>query len=259
MIRVKFLGGAKKSFSTGELTLQNDNLTIKELLDLLLKTKPQDTPQLDIDNILIAVNGTDSSALDGKNTKLKNNDVVSIIPVIHGGTSDRVQFQISKSIIELIEIKSRARLDVNFLIDLRKKFSNLIIQGVDSRFILSKLHAKKIIKISLEAKKNQNMLSKKLEIDILMRFACTTQISEAMKTAGMKPRKNFILVVLGNKLNLNKLYSELSPYLDSKTISTNNSIFMKKQFNISKKQIDSTSSVYPLEDLLVEKAAVLFQ
>ncbi len=147
---------------------------------------------------------------------------------------------------------------VDFLDNLRNKFPNLILQGIETRFVLSKSHAKKIIQISLKAKKNQAMLSKKLETDILMRFACTTQISKAIKTVGIKTRKNFLIMALGNKSYLNELHSELIPHLNSKIISTNNSAFIKKQFKISKKQIDSVASSSPLEDILTEKAAILF-
>ena len=40
--------------------------------------------------------------------------------------------------------------------------------------------------------------------------------------------------------------------------SKNNSSFLKKQFKITKKQIDSVYSDSPLEDILAEKAAILF-
>jgi tRNA threonylcarbamoyladenosine modification (KEOPS) complex Cgi121 subunit/molybdopterin converting factor small subunit len=258
MIQVKFLGGAKKSFLTDKITIDKNDLTIQELLDILQESKPKDTLDLDENNLLIAVNGVDSSALERKTTKLKNNDVVNIIPIIHGGAKNTI-FSISKFFIELLEIKPNKIQNIDFLTDLRKKYSDLIIQGISSKYILSKSHAKKILKISLEAKSTQNMLSKKLETDILMRFACTTQISQAIKTAGLKPNQSSIVVALGKKSSLEKLKSDLKPYLNSKTSLKNNSQFLKKQFNISKKQIDSIYSKNPLEDLLVEKAAVLFQ
>ena len=85
MIQVKFLGGAKKSFSTDSIKIEKSNITIQGLLDILLDSKPKNTIEFDEKNILIAINGVDSSALDGKNTILQDNDTVSIIPVIHGG------------------------------------------------------------------------------------------------------------------------------------------------------------------------------
>ena len=90
-----------------------------------------------------------------------------------------------------------------------------------------------------------------------MRFACTTQIIRAIKTAGLKPQQSSIIIAFGKKSSLKKIQLELKPLLNSKTISQNNSNFLKKQFKISKKHLDSIESKNPLEDLLVEKAAVL--
>ena len=97
MITVKFVGGAKKSFLSEQLIINESDITIQKLLDLLLEQKPDNTPDLDTQNILIAINGTDSSAMDGKSTKIKNNDLVSIIPVIHGGSSKKLSFEILKN------------------------------------------------------------------------------------------------------------------------------------------------------------------
>lgn len=257
MIQVKLLGGAKKSLATDKLTIDKDNLTIQDLLDILKNSKPNNTPELDENNLLIAINGVDSSALEGKTTKLKDNDTVSIIPIIHGG-SPSTAFPISKFFVELLEVKPNKISNVDFLTDLRKKYSDLTIQGIFAKYVLSKSHVKKIIKISLEAKNNHNMLSQKLETDILMRFACTTQISQAIEKAGLKPNQSSIIIALGKKSSLKKLRSELKLYLNSKTFSQNNSQFLKKQFKISTKQMNSVYSQNPLEDLLAEKAAVLF-
>ena len=67
------------------ISIDVNDLTISGLVDYLQKMKPADTPDLDENNLIIAVNGIDSSALDGKFTKLKNDDIVTIIPIIHGG------------------------------------------------------------------------------------------------------------------------------------------------------------------------------
>lgn len=85
MVTIKLLGGAKKSLSQDVIRFNKDGATVQDVLDFLLDVKPQDTPDLDLNNILIAVNGVDVSGLDGRYSKLKDNDVVTIIPVIHGG------------------------------------------------------------------------------------------------------------------------------------------------------------------------------
>lgn len=256
MITVKLVGGAKKSFSNDQLEIDQSNVTIKELIDLLLQLQPADSPKLDAENILIAVNGVDSSAMDGKDTMIKNNDVVSIIPVIHGGAKKKLLCKISSKQVQIIQIKGQKTIDVTFLDDLRKKFPKIQLQAVSSQFVLNNSHLKKILSLSIESEKKKILLSKKLETDILIRFALTQQISAAISSAGIKPNSNFILIAIANKKTLDSLYEELSS-LTIPLFSKNNEAFLKNHFKISKKQIDSVYSKNPLEDILIEKAAVL--
>jgi len=252
------LGGAKKSFSTDTMLFEKNILTLSELINHLIQIKPKDTLEFDIANLLIAVNDIDSSALDGLDTKLEDNDVISIIPIIHGGSSPRIQFSIMDSNVEIFDIVIHKELEIEFLNKLREKYPYLIIQAVNSRFILDANHIKKILALSLYAKKNKTLLSKKIETDILLRFACTTQISQAIKVAGRKPKNDFVIIGIGKKSTLDKLHSDLISYLNPQPLSKNNHEFLKKQFKISKKQMSTLSSSDPLEDILVEKAAVLF-
>lgn len=257
MFTVKFVGGAKKSFPIESLKINQSNISIQELITLLLELKPVDTPKLDTDNVLIAINGADSSAMDGKSTKIKDNDLVSIIPVIHGGSQKKIIFQFSKKTIQSIEIKGEKSINVKFIDDLRKKYPKLLLQAVSSNFVFDTYHLKKIISLSIESKNNNVLLSNKLETDILMRFAITTQISEAIKNVGLKPKTNFILIAIGNKKTLNSLYLELMP-ISINMFSKNNETYLKKYFKITRKHTDSINSKNPLSDALIEKAAVLF-
>lgn len=256
MILIKLVGGAKKSFSTDKLKIDKSDISIKELLDLLLKLKPMDTPNLDIENILIAINGVDSSALEGKMTKIKNDDVVSIIPIIHGGSPKRLVFNISNKLIQVIEIQGQKQIDVTYLDTLRKKFPGIKLQAISSNFILNDYHLKKIISLSIFSDRNDVLLSNKFEMDILMRFAISSQISSAINSAGLKPKQNFVLIALGNKKTLDALYKELSS-VSVKIFSKDNTLFLKKYFQITDKQLNAVLSKNPLEDILIEKAAIL--
>lgn len=240
------------------MLFEKNILTLSELIKHLIQRKPKDTLEFDIANLLIAVNGIDSSALDGLDTKLEDNDVVSIIPVIHGGTASRIQFSIMNSNVEIFDMTITRELDIEFLNKLREKYPYLTIQAINSRFILDVNHIKKILALSLYAKKNKTLLSKKIETDILLRLACTTQISYAIKVAGRKPKNDFVIVAIGKKSTLDKLNSDLISHLNPRPLSKNNHAFLKKQFKISKKQMSALLSSDPLEDILVEKAAVLF-
>lgn len=259
MITIKFLGGAKKSFSTNKLEIDNDLISIYKLIELLQEMIPKNLPQLDVKNMLIAINGIDSSTLEGLTTVIKDGDVISIIPIIHGGNMRRIQFNMLKTRIELIGIKNNFGDPIKFLEDLRQKHIDLIIQGIHSTYVLNLEHAKKVITISLAAQKTSSMLSNKLETDILMRFACTRQISDAIQKVGMKRRENFILIAIGKKLSLDKLHSSLEHLLTSVVFTKTNYNFLKKEFGISAKQLQSVTSITPLVDLLAEKSAVLFR
>ena len=64
MIIVKLMGGAKKSFSTDKIVLEKNPSTINELISHLMQIKPKDTLEFDAKNLLIAVNGVDSSTAE---------------------------------------------------------------------------------------------------------------------------------------------------------------------------------------------------
>jgi molybdopterin converting factor small subunit/tRNA threonylcarbamoyladenosine modification (KEOPS) complex Cgi121 subunit len=254
---VKLFGGAKKSFSTDKIILEKNASTINELINHLMEIKPKDTLEFDTKNLLIAVNGVDSSALQGYDTKLNNNDEISIIPIIHGGSSRRIQFSVAQSNIEIFDILFDKKFHIDFLHELRNRHKQLIIQAINPQFILSMQHAKKILAISLHAKKTNTMLSKKIETDILLRFAVTTQISIAIKVVGRKMNMDCLVIAIGKKSSLSKLYSELKSSINPKPLSRNNHPFLKKQFNISKNQLSVVQSNDALEDIIVEKATVL--
>ena len=256
MIMIKLIGGAKKSFFTDTLKIDKSDITIQELLVLLLELKPIDTPNLDVENILIAINGVDSSALEGKMTKIKNDDVVSIIPVIHGGSPKRLIFNVSNKLVQIIEIQGQKEIDITYLDTLRKQFPSIKLQAISSNFILNNYHLRKIISLSVSSDKNNILLSNKFEMDILMRFTISSQISSAINSAGIKSQQNFILIALGNKKILDALYKKLS-FMSVKMFSKDNTSFIKKYFQITDKQLDVVLSKNPLEDILIEKAAIL--
>lgn len=255
MITIKLLGGAKKSFGTDLISADLDSKTIRDLLDHLLSIKPKNTLELDAKNILVAVNGVDSSALDGQDTILNPGDTVSIIPIIHGG-AQRVQLKIGSTSAELFHIKHEKGKNYSFLDSLRKRFPDLVLQGISSRCILSPTHVKKIIALSLYAQKHNLLLSKKIHTDILLRFAATTQISDAIKTVGLDKTDDFTVIAIGKRSSQNKLHGYLVPHLNQPDYAKN-SRHMQKLFGISKTHVSAASSSTPLEDILVEKAAIL--
>jgi len=250
------MGSLKKVFSNELFTLETSNSTIQGVIDYLVKHQPENSSDFDGRNIMIAVNGKDSSTLDGLKTTIKSGDIVTIIPIIHGGANTRMQFKIAQNLIELFEISKLTKYDKNYLQKIRKKFPKLVIQSISSNYILNKSHAKKIIMLSFEAKRRNTLLSKKLETDILLRFAGITQISQAIHDVGHRKGQNFLLIAIGRKSHLDLLFHEISNSLSKKALK-NNDLFLKKYFGINQKQLESIDSITPLEDLIVEKASIL--
>ena len=255
MITVNFIGGARKSFQTDSLKITQNIDTISEMISHLISKKPENTPDFNGKNLLIAVNGVDSSALDGDKTNLKSGDVVNIIPIIHGGSKTNVTFTIKNKTIQLFEIKKLCA-NKDYLVSLRKKFPKLHLQAISSKFILNIEHAKKIISISINQKSNDQLLSDKIETDILLRFSNTTQINDAIKNVGLSKSENFILISIGTKSNLKKLNEMIYDDLDV-IFNKNYSNFITNYFKISNKTLNSIESKTPLADLLVEKASIL--
>lgn len=257
MITVKLLGGARRSFVSDKISVDKSSITVRELVEYLQNIIPKDRPALDVRNILVAVNGADSSALDGDKTIINDGDTVSIIPVIHGGAKSRTRFKISGHAVELVRIKSAGMDPTGLLEGLRGKFPGLILQGIRTRYVLGPSHAKRTIEVSLAAAKSGTMLSNRIETDILMRFAQSRQISEAIGKAGLKKDQDSILVAIGPKSQTDKLVSDISGITKPMEPFPNNAAFIKKEFSITSKHLGCILSKEPLEDILVERSAVL--
>lgn len=84
MITINMFGGAKKIVGTSSLVFNRSIASISEILEFLQKNAVE-SKILDVNNILIAVNGIESSALSGNDTIAKTGDVITIVSVVHGG------------------------------------------------------------------------------------------------------------------------------------------------------------------------------
>jgi sulfur carrier protein ThiS len=84
LITINLLGGAKKIVGSSTIVFDKSIASISEIL-AFLQQNAIDSKILDEKNILIAVNGIESSALSGNNTVAKTGDVITIVSVVHGG------------------------------------------------------------------------------------------------------------------------------------------------------------------------------
>ena len=251
MITVKLYGNLKQLLQKDSLVINLDGKTIHDLIEYLIN---HTNGKFDGKNMIIAINGTDSNALDGTSTILQADDTASIIPIIHGGSD--VSFTILNHNVYLFPISKHHKLDANFITDIRRRYPRLVIQGISVQSVLGFTHMKKIISISLHMKKNKALLSKKLETDILMRFALNNQITQSLKLVGLSRGFDFILIIIGNRADTSRLNRSIKHYITTPKFNTVTT--MKRKYALSKKHIDSIQSTNPVEDILVEKASILF-
>ena len=84
LITINLLGGAKKIIGTSSIVFYRPTASISEIL-AFLQENALEPKILDSNNLLIAVNGIESSALSGNDTVAKTGDIITIVSVVHGG------------------------------------------------------------------------------------------------------------------------------------------------------------------------------
>jgi len=85
LITINLLGGAKKAVGTSLVILEKPTASISDILKLL-GSQAKDSRIFNSNNLLIAINGVESSVLSGNDTLVQTGDKVTIVPVVHGGT-----------------------------------------------------------------------------------------------------------------------------------------------------------------------------
>lgn len=202
MITVRMLGGARRSFPT-DVTLDCGDVTVSVLLDMLIKSKPSGTPDLDIRNILVAINGADSSVQGGLAARVQDGDRVDIIPIIHGGA------EIHRMDVGGVYVAA-LRLPCADLDELRRRFAGIKIQSINTEYILGYSHLRRILEISVEAERLGTMLTTHIETDLMLRLVGTTQISDAIRLAGAHAGTDVVVVAMGDSSSLDVMCNELS-------------------------------------------------
>lgn len=254
-IKVKLFGGAKKSFMRDAVAIDADSITVAGILEHLARNKPAGTAPLDAENVLIAINGADSSVLGGRSAVATRGDTVSIIPVIHGGSDMR--FALEGRSVEVFCMRSREGLDRHYIDRLRERYPELMVQGISSEFVLGMSHIQKILYLSVLSERCGSTLARRLEADILARFACTTQISRAIKLAGISSGNDFVLIAMGSASELDRLQAEVGRSIEPGPFSWASQDRLMNQFGIAHECLRAVDSGSPLEDVLVEWAATL--
>jgi molybdopterin synthase sulfur carrier subunit len=84
LITLKLLGGVKFAMGKTSMVINKSQATVKEIIEEL-KNESRHTKILNEQNLIITVNGVDSSITGGKDTVIKSGDILTIVTIIHGG------------------------------------------------------------------------------------------------------------------------------------------------------------------------------
>ena len=84
MITVDLVGGIRKAAGFSTVNINVTNLSINELLTLLEREYDLEN-KVKEDEIMIAINGVESSVMGGREAKISSGDTVTILSVVHGG------------------------------------------------------------------------------------------------------------------------------------------------------------------------------
>lgn len=150
-----------------------------------------------------------------------------------------------------------------FLRNLREKFPNIVIQALDANFVAGFGHLKMILQQSWMAFEREISYTKKLDLELIVRLACDSQITRALKTLGLKSgRMDIALIAIGELKHL-KLFNETIKDLgeisdDAVRLNPEKERFLIKHHNISDELIKATIvDKNKLAAILSEKANLL--
>jgi tRNA threonylcarbamoyladenosine modification (KEOPS) complex Cgi121 subunit/molybdopterin converting factor small subunit len=203
MITIRLLGGAKKAVGKPSVDLDRPSASVAEILKFLTGIST-DARLLQPNNLIVAVNGVDSAALQGQNTVAKSGDIVTVVTVVHGGAD----YDLDGNYVSIIGAQMITG-NVGKLVDrLRAENKGVSIQAVNAGAVYGAEHLLGVLRIALEAEKRKVMLANKLETELLLRLACTDQISEAMKRAGLKENAPGCFVAFSNDSDALRRFSD---------------------------------------------------
>ena len=78
------VGGIRKAAGFSTVNINVTNSSVNELLTLLEREYDLEN-KIKEDEIMIAINGVESSVMGGREAKISSGDTVTILSVVHGG------------------------------------------------------------------------------------------------------------------------------------------------------------------------------
>jgi sulfur-carrier protein len=84
LIKINLLGSIKKLIGHSNLQLNEESSNVHGIISYL-ENNYNSNNKINENDIMVAINGIESSLLGGYNAKISSGDVVTILSIVHGG------------------------------------------------------------------------------------------------------------------------------------------------------------------------------
>jgi tRNA threonylcarbamoyladenosine modification (KEOPS) complex Cgi121 subunit len=134
---------------------------------------------------------------------------------------------------------------------LRAENPGVYVQAADALAVYGADHVAGVLHIAFEAHERKVMIAEKLEAEVLLRLACTDQISDALKKAGLKSGKAGCFIAFSHDAGAVHKFGERLGKLDDSVLlpSREKAAKMSAALGIDAEKITV--------DYLLERAAIL--
>lgn len=90
----------------------------------------------------------------------------------------------------------------NTIESFRKMFPDVMIQGINPKFIFGIDHILEVIQIVLESNNRKINIAKRLEMEVLLRLICSNQVDKAIDIGGIKNNSSACFILLSENRRL---------------------------------------------------------
>jgi molybdopterin converting factor small subunit len=85
LVTINFLGNCKKIMGCSSLKYEKHPASINDIVSFVSRAASSSEASAIRNDFLIVINGVDSSVLNAEEQLLQDGDLVTVVPVIHGG------------------------------------------------------------------------------------------------------------------------------------------------------------------------------
>ena len=112
-------------------------------------------------------------------------------------------YEIDSVFVAIISTDTLHVTDIGTTIEsFRKMFPEVMIQGINPKYIFGKGHIFEVIKIIIESNKRKIKIAKRLEMELLLRLICSNQVDKAINIGGINNNGSGCFILLSEKKHL---------------------------------------------------------